>query len=53
MKPTAGLRWLEREVYVGCGDFEILTTLQQLWVPDLSDAVGTQPEWRDVPRERE
>jgi hypothetical protein len=49
MKATAELRWIEREVYVGQGDFEIHTALQQRWTAEMTDAVNRRDEWRDVP----
>jgi hypothetical protein len=52
MKATPELRYYETYEYIGCGDFEWHTRLQQKWEPDLYDAVGTKPEWIDVPTVR-
>jgi len=49
MKATAELRWTERRVYVGQGDYENQTILQQRWTAEMTDAVNRRDEWRDVP----
>lgn len=54
MKPTSNLRYVEREVYVGCGDFETQEFLQQYWVAELSDSIDKFPgKWIDVPTVKE
>ena len=49
MKATPELRWKVSHEYIGCGDWEDITVLQQLWFPEPTDPVATHPEWRDVP----
>ena len=50
MTPTAKLRFVERDLFVGLHDVKVIRILQQWWEPTEWNAEG---EWRDVPVENE
>ena len=56
MTPTAQLRFVERDMYVGLHVATTVRILQQWWEdPDSFDMITARPtgEWRDVPLEQE
>ena len=56
MTPTAKLRFVERDMYVGLHEARTVRILQQWWEdPDSFDMITARPtgEWRDVPLEQE
>ena len=56
MKPTAQLRFVERDMYVGLHEARTVRILQQWWEDqDSFDMITARPtgEWRDVPLEQE
>ena len=56
MTPTAKLRFVERDLFVGLHDVKVIRVLQQWWIDNSTDVhwiAGTPGEWRDVPLENE
>ena len=57
MTPTAQLRFVERDMYVGLNEARTVRILQQWWEPEqnIIDMVAgkTKGEWRDIPLETE
>lgn len=56
MTPTAKLRFVERDMYVGLHEARTIRILQQWWEDekgDLEIGIIVYGEWRDVPLEQE
>lgn len=50
MTPTAQLRFVERDMYVGLHEARTVRILQQWWCYEEDATIG---EWRDIPLETE